>query len=76
MLQRMCAKLNTLLQNPFRYNSALKEVDLKDQYLCRAHYALGKLVSEQSKSLKVGMRACRRGLLVQRECHTACSSMG
>eukprot|EP00798_Chlamydomonas_sp_ICE-L_P031647 gene31647-6844_t len=44
--------LETYFLEVRRYDSTLKEVEVKDQYLCRAHYSLGKLVSEQSKRLK------------------------
>lgn len=36
-----------------RYASGLAKVEVRDQYLVRAHYALGKLVSELSSCLKV-----------------------
>jgi hypothetical protein len=36
-----------------RYNGNLTQVEICNQYLCRAHYAVGLLVSEQSKTLKV-----------------------
>jgi hypothetical protein len=40
-----------------RYSAGLKAVEVKDQYLVRAHYALGSLVSELSSGLKVGEQA-------------------
>ena len=36
-----------------KYSGNVAPVDVCDQWLCRAHYALGQLVSEQSKTLKV-----------------------
>ena len=37
-----------------QYSGNVAPVEVCDQYLCRAYIALGQLVSEQSKTLKVG----------------------
>ena len=36
-----------------RYGQDLSAVEVNDQFLCRAYYALGQLVSQNSKQLKV-----------------------
>ena len=38
-----------------QYSGNMAPVEACDQYLCRAYFALGQLVSEQSKTLKVSV---------------------
>lgn len=45
--------LETYLLEVRRYGQDLSAVEVNDQFLCRAYYALGQLVSENSKQLKV-----------------------
>ena len=42
-----------------KYSGNVTPVEINDQWLCRAYYALGQLVSEQSKTLKVGHKRAR-----------------
>ena len=45
--------LETYMLEVRKYSGNVAPVEVCDQFLCRAYYALGQLVSEQSKTLKV-----------------------
>ena len=45
--------LETYMLEVRQYGGSMAAVEVCDQYLCRAYFALGMLVSEQSKTLKV-----------------------
>ncbi len=49
----MCSSARPCCAYRCRHASGASKVEVKDQYLVRAHYALGKLISELSQGLKV-----------------------